>query len=69
MNPGDDLADNFALLNIVEIVREVVNFPMRNDENFQNFQRRMKKVYLYPMKLDFKDRIRKKPRFSQTASG
>ena len=53
MNPGDDLADNFALLNIVEIVREVVNFPMRNDENFQNFQRRMKKVYFISNEIRF----------------
>jgi hypothetical protein len=44
MNPGDELADNFALLNIVEIVRDVVNFPIRNDENFQHLQRRIKKV-------------------------
>jgi hypothetical protein len=44
MNPGDDLADNFALLNIVEIVRDVVNFPIRNDENFQHFKRRIKRV-------------------------
>ncbi len=46
INPADELGDNFALLNIVEIVRDVVNFPLRNDENFQHFQRRIKKVAL-----------------------
>lgn len=56
INPADELADNFALLNIVEIVRDVVNFPVRNDENFQNYQRRIKKVS-YELTLDVKTRI------------
>ena len=45
INPADDLAENFALLNIIEIVLQVVNFPVRNDENFQNFQRKLKEVF------------------------
>lgn len=44
LNPADDMADNLALLNMIELVRQVVNFPVRNDENFSSLRRQLRKM-------------------------
>jgi hypothetical protein len=43
LNPHDDMEDNLSMLNFVDLIRHVVNYPVRNDENFSLLRRKLRK--------------------------
>ena len=43
INPSDDLSDSLSLLNSVDLLREIMNFPIRNDENVLSLLRKTRR--------------------------
>ena len=44
INPTDDMNDNLMLLNLLDPIRQILNFPTRNDENFVALKRQIRKT-------------------------
>ncbi len=43
VNPRDDMEDNLSMLTFIDLIRQVINYPVRNDENFYSLRRKMRR--------------------------
>lgn len=44
INSNDDMNENLQLLNTIDLMRQILNFPVRNDENFCSLKRQVRKA-------------------------